>query len=300
MADSEVRALDDPEVVERALDAIRAFYLRGQESLQKCSARGRKPRDADGAPRRGPYTEAMRKARQFARAYTPEELFELCVACREARFAIGATHLIRLLTASTKEERAAKQEQVIRERWSVSRLEREVRKSRSIKDRTHRERSGRGRVVPADKLELLTQLETMVRSWGRWHAAANRAVGEGPGTILSGAGLPGAVTDAITGVSEAFIRLKQLVRDEIECEVKGQDAGRRDGEDPGAVQSVAAGHAEAQGPLEELVRQALGELRKILLERGVPGPAEPVAEPEEGRGPSPGITSRHDRTGHVD
>ena len=190
MADPKPRDPDESEAVDRALARIKAFYERGRESLAEWPARDMKPAGERGTRERVQFSEWERKARQFAhpeRGYTPAELEALCTACRKAKFAMGTTHVIRLLTVTPRRGRAAMQRKVIAGRWSVSRLEREVRKFGP------RRGGGRRRDVPDDKILLLAQLGTMLRSWRRWHDAATREDDEKWGSIVSPGGPLGGV-----------------------------------------------------------------------------------------------------------
>src|SRR4051794_26826162 len=84
--------------VRRVLQDLRRFHATGAKSLERCPGRMLYGRMAREAARYDLHPEMLRKARQFAAAYTVPELDRLVASCERRGHAVGLSHVIRLLT----------------------------------------------------------------------------------------------------------------------------------------------------------------------------------------------------------
>ena len=114
--------------VEAALKRLTAFHEEGRRSLRvhgKQMGHGQM-RDASG----GNHTkrEHLINARRFAGpgGYTKQELAQLFRQCRDAKYPLGRSLMVRLLTVKPRSRRMRIQRQMIDEAWSRNRLNAEI------------------------------------------------------------------------------------------------------------------------------------------------------------------------------
>ena len=111
------RPPDTDDAVEAAIAKLEVHYRRGKNSLAESEHRARY----------GSSTVQLHKDRVFADRYTRDEFDKLAEKCRKHHTALGRTFVDRLATVHDKRKRGGLETRVIRERWSVSRLNREIR-----------------------------------------------------------------------------------------------------------------------------------------------------------------------------
>ena len=111
--------------------------------------------------------EQQRKARAFAHpksGYTKAEMQSLISRCEREGFAIGLSHIIRLLSIPKGADRTALQNAAIDGHWSPRRLDAEIRRSQGKKQKPG---VGRRTRPPADTNEALYRLSRQCEQWRR-------------------------------------------------------------------------------------------------------------------------------------
>ena len=156
----------DPDAdVEQAIAAFRQAYREGEKIAERVDREGRYGRGIvqDEARVRGINEDAVRKLRQFARSYTEKELDELCQCCRKHGRALGVSFVAKFVTIPRERKQRKKfQEEVIRERWSQGRIDKEIRV------RFGRRRQGGKQPALAETVEgVLAQLDGVCLQWHR-------------------------------------------------------------------------------------------------------------------------------------
>lgn len=144
---------------------IRWLHALGRASLAQHPQEKMLPGDLVRETKRlGMRVEQLRKAREFARKYTSSEVNRLCGKIRWNRAPIGFMHVIRLLSVPRKnKERAALQDRMLADQWSVNRLGQEIRR------RFGQRRAGaRPPKPPTDQDELVGQILGHGDRWSRW------------------------------------------------------------------------------------------------------------------------------------
>ncbi len=149
--------------VEQSLRDIEKFYDQGKGSLEQY-----RERMAYGGmlevQKRGTSTEMLRKARVCADpkvGYTRRELDQLIKDARESGYALGFSHIIRLLSVPKGEARCRLERLAIAGKWSRNRLDSEILK----KFGQRRALAGRHAHTPEDAGEALVSIAKLSRKW---------------------------------------------------------------------------------------------------------------------------------------
>jgi hypothetical protein len=118
------------EEVNAAIENIRKFYDVGRSSREKFNRRMEFNETEANATELGVNVESLKKARAFAREYSPVKFDQLIALIRKYGFLdrhpVGSQYVIRLL-AVPKEDRADFQHKAISKRWILTRLIAEIR-----------------------------------------------------------------------------------------------------------------------------------------------------------------------------
>jgi hypothetical protein len=214
----------EDDAVERSLRAVRDFHAIGRGSLDRHPG-GRMPYGGvtAEAERVGLHPEMLRKARAFAAAYREEELGQLFKLCRRHRYALGVSHVIRLLSVPDKRLRTAMQRRLVTGDWSYADLEFEILKEQGIRSPT----VGRRRRVPSDGHEACLQLARFCEQWRRLSAvlcleARARAVEHA--TTTRAIALPARITRQGKLADEVLSSLSRIVTAELKKLAKPQTA----------------------------------------------------------------------------
>jgi hypothetical protein len=170
--------------LQASLDQLRRFHAAGRASLE--SHPHRLAYGAAASARvLGFAGEMLRKARAFAderTGYTEAEVERLLAACQAAGYAIGVSHVIKLLSVTTpdgqadRRRRLALQTAAIRERWSRRRLEEEIRQRVGAR----RPLAGRRVRPPRDAGDARHKLALFCGQWRRISIAVARAAADDP------------------------------------------------------------------------------------------------------------------------
>lgn len=159
--------------VAKAVKSIRTLYSIGKKIPAKKASKDTYGQGdlAAAAAKVGLTPEVARMARQFAdpvSGYSAADVEDLCRDLETIQRAqsddlaiLGRTHVLRLVTVPPK-KRKQLQEKAIRNGWTLSELEGEIR----TRYGTRRE-GGRSRRGAKDAVGLLVQLEGMCESWRR-------------------------------------------------------------------------------------------------------------------------------------
>lgn len=119
------------------------------------------------AERAGMGQEMLRKARAFARQYTDEQRKDPFALCKECDYALGVSHVLRLLAVKPA-CRAAFLKKAAEGRWSVGRIDDEIRRRYTARFLQHRGRGvGRRPRVPTKVKDALADLGRVCFDWGR-------------------------------------------------------------------------------------------------------------------------------------
>lgn len=149
-----------PAEVRAAISRLREVYAQGQEILAACPP-GKWHRIAEEARSRRIHTETARDMRKLAQRYTPEQFEALCLECERHGRALGPSYVFAFLVVRDLRERRKFQNRVIREGWSLARVDSELRRGkRAGKGRTHK--------MPATVEDACAWLERRSQSWLRW------------------------------------------------------------------------------------------------------------------------------------
>jgi hypothetical protein len=205
--------------VQEAIETIKEFHEIGQSSLTSRPGRGEyKDRAIDReAEEKVINPDTLRKARKFAEVYTDDELDALCSLIEEVQPAqastkaiFGKTHIIRLLSVSSKRKRQAFQRRAVKGGWSVDELESEINCEQGA-----RRAGGKRPRLPAEVSGCLSKLERRCESWRRWYRelARKRKKGEAKRAHLDD--LPPDLGNEIRKVSDAVGELRVLVEDRL-------------------------------------------------------------------------------------
>ncbi len=145
-----------PAELKRTLHRLQAFYEQGRASLEKHAGRMKHGSLTKLiASGKSGTAEMQRKARALAMRYSPEEFAEFVACCEQEGFAIGYSHLIRLLSVKDARKRRALESKAIKEHWSLNAMEAAIRRvvGRKLKDWT-----GRHAMAPVDTHDALFSL----------------------------------------------------------------------------------------------------------------------------------------------
>jgi hypothetical protein len=209
----------EDDAVEPSLQAVQKFYDTGRRSLDRHPG-GRMPYGgvATEAERLELHPEMLRKARAFAAAYPEERLDRLFKLCRQHRYALGVSHVIRLLSVPDKRRRTALQRRVVTEAWSYAELEFAILKEQGIRSPT----VGRRRRVPADGHEACLQLARLCEQWRRAALALRGPSGTDQGNKPDPVAylLPDAVSLQLNRAEKVLAALSKLVNGELEERLK--------------------------------------------------------------------------------
>lgn len=215
-----VIARHDRERINQNIARIRELYEAGKKSLKERPGRAtygdvsveREAKELGYTP------NVYLAARRFADpevGYTAQEMSEMFVAFKEARSSIGVAQLMLLLGITSKKRRATLQRQAIRGGWTKSRLKLEITGRYGP-----RRAGGRRRVVPTDATALLTQIESMCDSWGRWYVQLHRVpeqAGEPPVSLL-----PATLRRHVDNVSRNIAELHAMTEKELSKTTPGR------------------------------------------------------------------------------
>lgn len=150
------RRQDCDDAVEAAIEKLEEYYQMGKDSLTESE---------DRAPY-GTSSELLRKARVFADRYSRDEFDNLVEKCRTHQMPLGRSLVDRLATVHDKRKRGGLETRVIRERWSLNTLNREIRGRFG-----RRRRYGRKPYTPKDQAEALSELTRLSMKLTRWGEA---------------------------------------------------------------------------------------------------------------------------------
>ena len=151
--------------VETAIAAIKKFHKQGQKSRADHPERlgyqaGKLAKAANINP------DTLRKARDFAHEYKPDDLDRLFARCREHQSPLFVGHVIRLITLGRK-QRLRLELKAIKGRWSKRQLDEDIRKICG----NRRAKSGRLPRVPQDVAGIRVELRRISLKWERMYAA---------------------------------------------------------------------------------------------------------------------------------
>ena len=195
----------------QAIEKIRKYYAVGTQVLQGLDDGQRYDGKtvAEAAARLGTEGDSVRKAREFARAYTPAQLEELCGLRTPDGEPLTWSHVRWLIQVKDPVDRSELQAGAAREGWSSRQLGAEVRRRRGGKTAP----GGRTFDVPSDPEAVRRKLVELTRQWLRLY----EAFGDTEGAVLRvflGGSLKGHKTADLAGrlggAVEALRRLVQL------------------------------------------------------------------------------------------
>lgn len=152
--------------VDAAIEKLRKNYRIGQQIRDKCVLGSRKKTGIRYAAKKYQiHAETARKLRQFAAAYTEQDLDELCQLCQEHQTPFGTADIFLLVPIKDRRRRLAVQKAAIIGNWGHCRLRRELRR------RFGRAPAKRGRKPqrPTDTQDALLQLYELTFHFNRWH-----------------------------------------------------------------------------------------------------------------------------------
>jgi hypothetical protein len=203
--------------VQKGIDEVREFYRIGFESLEESPDRIDYNKTLTGieAQKKGMSAELLRKARQFAHSYTPQQLDTLLGRCRSHGRVIGTSHVIQFLRARDVSTRQRLQKQFIDGRYSVHQLGQAVTSQQGA-----RRSGGRRPKLAADAAGLLDQIEAMCGQWRRWHAELTRPVGKNKEQLEKL--LPASVQDELRQAVVQLTKLQHLVGGKLSSEKPGR------------------------------------------------------------------------------
>ena len=150
--------------VEQSLKDIEKFYAQGSESFERNPERRMAYGGMLEVQKRGTSPEMLRKARAFADpkvGYTRRELDRLIKDARHAEYALGFSHIIRLLSVPKGEARCRLEQLAIAGKWSRNRLDSEILKEFGQR----RALAGRHAHTPDDAGEALVSIAKLCRRW---------------------------------------------------------------------------------------------------------------------------------------
>jgi hypothetical protein len=195
--------------IEAAIAEIRRFHKFGKKIDHEPYDRGT---DA-AAKKHGVCTDHFRKARQLAQAYDADEIEDLCRMIKkrqqdqpDADPVFSRTHLLRLLSVSSKTERAKITKTAIVNAWSTADLETEI-----ARRYERRRAGGRKPRLGKDVKSILTLTEAKCESWRRWHDALSSSASYRGGKQTPLSELPPKVRKQLNAANEAVLRLKEEV-----------------------------------------------------------------------------------------
>lgn len=159
-----------------------------------------------------------RLARRFAdptNGYAPEELDQLLHAIRTQdvqgdESAFSQTHLVRLLTVR-KSQRTALQDTILREKWSIRRLDNEIRMKLGV-----RRNAGRKKNLPTTTDGLLVYLEELCESWRRLDRRLQERTGYGGSRLDKLGSMTPLVAQRFREISPTLHHLHEAVVGELQ------------------------------------------------------------------------------------
>ena len=115
--------------VDVAIEKLWKNYRIGRQILDKCVLGSRKNTGIRyAAEKLHLHPETARKLRQFAAAYTEQDLDELCQFCQEHQTPFGTADIFLLVPIKDRRRRLAVQKAAIIGNWGHTRLRRELRR----------------------------------------------------------------------------------------------------------------------------------------------------------------------------
>lgn len=224
--------------VKQSIEEIREYHAIGAKSRERRPGRAKHGKFEVDEEAKGWSVTKFLKARQFAAAYSADDLDDLCEHVRKHLPQFGTAHVGILVTIPDAKVRKKLQIRCIEKNLSKAQLIALVKR--------HffgpRSSGGRHRRVPRDPGLLLTELRLMSESWCRWMAIAK------PGTVDEAA-LPRIAEE----IGEIRRRWSRLVK------------RRPDTDRPAILDKLPPEIAEAAEVIELVaayVRQAIDALRK--------------------------------------
>lgn len=116
----------------KAIKGLKEFYQLGHDSLRPTNAHGRSAYGSFTvgkiASQEGMGKSNIYEARNFALSYTPQEFQQLIELCETFNVPFGFSHIVEVKKIGEPELRRRLQEIAVKDRWSVKRLRKEVRK----------------------------------------------------------------------------------------------------------------------------------------------------------------------------
>jgi hypothetical protein len=209
-----------PAQIRKNSDLLREFHEAGLKSLEKRSGRAKYADDEarKEAEAAGMHVLKLLDARRFAdpeNGYTPGQLVQLLADFEKYRFSFGTSAVARLLSVRPGAERKRLQRESLEEGWSLAQLRAAI-----AREYGPRGAGGRRRRVPAERADVLVQLEQLCTSWGRWRDALGRDPGDGGDA--PGRSLPKSVLKRISRAGEAIAELHGAVERSLEKENPGR------------------------------------------------------------------------------
>jgi hypothetical protein len=209
------RSRAEPEALMAAIAEIRAYHREGRFCLANTPKSGNYGKGfiVERCEQLGPSWNPtkLRKARQFAAEYAPNDLRKLVDLLKRYRPVFGITHVGILLTVSKVRVRTKLQRWCIDCNRSTAELEAEIKKRYGV-----RRQGGRRRAVGLDIDHVLVQLEGMCDTWRRWYlVVAPEQLPEGTQSILEQ--LPRKVQEGIGQVNRTTQRLAATVDGELQA-----------------------------------------------------------------------------------
>lgn len=150
--------------VERAISAVHRYWHLGRDSW--CIDGERLPYGQGKARWSGHSAEMYRKARDVSSQYDLDALHRLFGLCRQRRFRVGITHLIRLATVP-KKDRPQIERDMVEGAWSLRQLNAVIR----LRYGNRKEHAGKKPKIPLDPQFIRMELWRLTAQWFRFALA---------------------------------------------------------------------------------------------------------------------------------